>query len=153
MATSFQTREEALKGRKWHVVDADGVVLGRLASEVAGLIRGKHKAVFTPHVDGGDFVIVINASKIKLTGNKLSGKKYYRHSGYVGELKAIEAERMLAKFPDRVVRHAVKGMLPKGRLGHQLNTKIKVFAGADHPHKAQVAQAYELKCLKRKKSV
>ncbi|NLF25521.1 MAG: 50S ribosomal protein L13 [Deltaproteobacteria bacterium] len=153
MATIFQSREEALKGRKWHLVDATDVVLGRLASEVAGLIRGKHKPAFTPHVDGGDFVVVINASKVRLSGDKRTSKKYYRHSGYIGNLKTIDAERLLAKFPDRVVRQAVKGMLPKGRLGHQLNTKVKVYAGADHPHQAQMAEPYELKCLKTKKAV
>ena len=152
MATSFQTKEDALRGRRWHLIDANGVVLGRLASEVAGLVQGKHKSTFSPHVDGGDFVVVINAAKIKLTGAKLLDKKYYRHSGYMGSLKMVDAQRMLAKFPERVVRHAVKGMLPKGRLGHQLNTKIKVYAGPDHPHRAQGVQPYKLKCVKTAKA-
>ena len=122
----------------WHVVDAEGVVLGRLASRVAQIIRGKHKPTFTPHMDGGDFVIVINAEKVRLTGKKLQQKEYFRHTGYIGNEKFIPVAKMLATFPGRVIEKAVYGMLPKGTLGRQvLRRKLKVYAGPDHPHSAQ----------------
>jgi large subunit ribosomal protein L13 len=122
---------------KWWVVDAEDKVLGRLASTVAAHLRGKHNPSFTPHVDMGDWVVVINADKIKLTGKKLSQKTYYRHSGYIGGLKSITADKLLEKNPEELIRHAVKGMLPKNRLGRKLNKKLKVYAGGAHPHQAQ----------------
>jgi large subunit ribosomal protein L13 len=131
--------------RKWLIVDAAGQTLGRLASEVASLIRGKHKPQFTPHVDTGDFVVVINADKIVLTGKKLLQKKYYRHSGYPGGLRTTTAQEMLNTKPERMIELAVKGMLPKNKLGHQLQTKLKVYAGAEHPHEAQKPEVWELR--------
>jgi large subunit ribosomal protein L13 len=122
---------------KWWVVDAEGLVLGRLASEVAARIRGKYNPMYTPHVDTGDSVVVINAEKIKLTGRKLDQKNYYRHSGYIGGLKTITARKLLEKRPEDLIINAVRGMLPKNRLGRQLNKKLKVYAGAEHPHEAQ----------------
>ena len=122
---------------KWWVVDAEGKVLGRLASTVAARLRGKHNPSFTPHVDMGDWVVVINADKIKLTGKKLSQKTYYRHSGYIGGLKSITADKLLEKKPEELIRHAVKGMLPKNKLGRKLNKKLKVYTGSEHPHQAQ----------------
>ncbi|MBI3003070.1 MAG: 50S ribosomal protein L13 [candidate division NC10 bacterium] len=123
--------------RTWHLVDAEGKVLGRLASEVAMLLRGKRKPTFTPHEDVGDFVIVINAAKIRLTGHKLRDKVYYRYSGYPGGLKAVTAGKLLQTHPTRVVEQAVRGMLPKSKLGNRLYGKLKVYAGAAHPHGAQ----------------
>ena len=122
----------------WYVVDAAGVPLGRLATTVAQLIRGKHKPTFTPHMDGGDFVIVINADKVRLTGRKLDQKTYFKHTGYMGHESHTPARNLLAKHPDRVIEKAVFGMLPKTSLARQkLRTKLKVYAGADHPHTAQ----------------
>jgi large subunit ribosomal protein L13 len=123
--------------KRWHLIDASGQVLGRLASRVAVLLRGKHKPTFSPHLDTGDFVVVINASKIVLTGRKRRDKVYYRHSGYPGGLKAATAEEMLQKHPTRVIEAAVRGMLPKTKLGDALFRKLKVYAGATHPHAAQ----------------
>ncbi|MDY5112474.1 MULTISPECIES: 50S ribosomal protein L13 [unclassified Bilifractor] len=123
--------------KKWYVVDASGMVLGRLASEVASVLRGKNKPEFTPNVDTGDYVVVINAEKIKVTGKKLEQKIYYRHSDYVGSLKETTLKEMLAKHPERVIEFAVKGMLPKGPLGREMMTKLHVYAGAEHPHAAQ----------------
>jgi len=123
--------------KKWYVVDASGMVLGRLASEVASILRGKNKPEFTPNVDTGDYVIVVNADKIKVTGKKLEQKIYYRHSDYVGSLKETTLKEMLAKHPERVIEFAVKGMLPKGPLGREMITKLHVYAGAEHPHAAQ----------------
>lgn len=122
---------------KWYVVDANGAVLGRLASAVAARLRGKHNPLFTPHADTGDFVVVINADKIKLTGNKWVQKLYHRHTGYIGGLKTASARELLEKRPEELVRRAVKGMLPKNKLGSRLFTKLKVYAGGDHPHQAQ----------------
>ena len=127
--------------RKWYVVDATGYTLGRLASEVAKVLRGKNKPVFTPHVDTGDYVIVVNADKIKVTGNKLDQKIYYHHSDYVGGMKETTLREMLAKKPEKVVELAVKGMLPKGPLGREMFTKLHVYAGAEHPHAAQQPEA------------
>ena len=122
----------------WHVVDAAGVPLGRLASHVAQLIRGKHKPTYTPHMDGGDFVVVVNASQVKLTGRKLDQKTYFKHTGYMGHESHTAARDLLAKHPDRVIEKAVFGMLPKTSLAKQkLRTKLKVYAGAEHPHTAQ----------------
>jgi large subunit ribosomal protein L13 len=122
---------------KWWVVDAEGKVLGRLASSVAAIIRGKHNPLYTPHADTGDSVVIINAEKIVLTGNKLKQKNYYRHSGFVGGLKTITAEKLLIKKPEDVIRFAVKGMLPKNSLGRKIFKKLKVYAGDQHPHEAQ----------------
>ena len=126
--------------RKWYVVDASGMTLGRLASRIAMVLRGKHKAIFTPHVDAGDFVIVLNADKVALTGNKMTDKLYYWHSQYPGGLKSRTARQMLDAHPDEVFRRAVWGMLPKNRLSRQLITKLKVYAGDAHPHQAQQPQ-------------
>jgi len=128
----------------WLVVNADGKVLGRLASEVAARLRGKHKTMFTPHVDTGDWVIVINADKVKLTGKKLDKKIYYRHSGYMGGISEMSAKELMAKSPEDVIRKAVKGMLPKNRLGRQIFKKLKVYAGDSHPHEAQNPEVLEL---------
>lgn len=123
--------------RKWYVVDAEGMTLGRLASEVAKVLRGKNKPVFTPHIDTGDYVIVVNAEKVKITGKKLDQKVYYHHSEYVGGMKETTLREMLAKKPEKVVELAVKGMLPKGPLGRQMYTKLHVYAGPEHKHAAQ----------------
>jgi len=123
--------------RTWYVVDAEGQTLGRLASRIAHILRGKHKAIFAPHIDTGDFVIVINAKKIRVTGDRLDTKIYYRHSKYQGGLKSITLRDQLDKFPDRPIMDAVKGMLPKSALGHQMIKKLKVYAGTAHPHEAQ----------------
>lgn len=123
--------------RKWYVVDATNMTLGRLASEVAKVLRGKNKAIFTPHIDTGDYVIVINASKVKVTGRKLDQKIYYHHSDYVGGMKETTLREMLAKKPEKVVEFAVKGMLPKGPLGREMYTKLHVYAGPEHQHAAQ----------------
>jgi large subunit ribosomal protein L13 len=136
MKTVFAKKED-LDKRKWYVIDARDKVLGRLATQAADILRGKRNPAFTPHVDTGDFVVVINAQRVKLTGKKLEKKTYYRHTGYIGGIKAITAEKLLQKKPEEVVRHAVKGMLPKNRLGSQLLRKLKVYAGEEHPHEAQ----------------
>ena len=130
--------------RKWYVVDADGMVLGRLASQVANILRGKNKPIYTPHVDTGDHVIIINASKIVLTGKKLDQKIYYHHSAYVGGMKETTLREMLAKKPERVLELAVKGMLPKGPLGRAMADKLHVYAGPEHPHAAQKPEAITL---------
>jgi large subunit ribosomal protein L13 len=137
---------DAKKGevdRAWHVVDAESKVLGRLATRVADVLRGKHKPIFTPYVDTGDFVVVINAEKVHLTGTKMENKKYYRHSGYPGGLKVTTPAELLRKKPEAIIMNAVKGMLPKTKLGRQQLKKLKVYAGKDHPHQAQ--QPSELK--------
>ncbi len=123
--------------RRWFVVDAQGKVLGRLASRIAMVLRGKNKPEFTPHSDTGDFVVVVNAGQVKLTGKKLDQKIYYRHSGYMGGLKEISARQMLKKKPEEVLRHAVRGMLPKNSLGRNQLKKLKIYTGAEHPHEAQ----------------
>jgi len=123
--------------RKWYVVDADGVTLGRLAAEVASILKGKKKPIYTPHVDTGDYVIVVNADKVKVTGKKLDQKVYFSHSEYVGGVKEITLREQLRKHPERVVEHAVKGMLPKGALGKQMYMKLRVYAGPEHEHAAQ----------------
>lgn len=130
--------------RSWYVIDATDVVLGRLASQAAQLLRGKHKPVFAPHVDAGDFVIIINADKVALTGAKLEKKRAYRHSGYPGGLKSVNYAELLATHPERAVEKAVAGMVPKTRLGRAQMQKLKVYAGAEHPHAAQNPQPYEL---------
>jgi len=130
--------------KKWYVVDAQGQTLGRLASKVASILRGKHKPIYTPHVDCGDYVIIINAEKIHTTGRKLEQKKYYRHSGYPGGLKEVTLRDQLNKFPERVIEAAVRGMLPKNRLGRKMFKKLKVYAGPNHPHAAQKPEPLEL---------
>ncbi len=133
---SFMASPETIE-RKWYVVDAEGCTLGRLSSEIAKVLRGKNKPVFTPHVDTGDYVIVINAEKIKVSGKKLDQKIYYHHSDYVGGMKETSLKEMLAKKPERVIELAVKGMLPKGPLGRSMYKKLHVYAGAEHGHEAQ----------------
>lgn len=144
MRTTYMAKPLEVQ-RNWHIVDASGQTLGRLASEVAALIRGKHKPEFTPHVDTGDFVVVINAEKIRLTGNKWQNKKYYTHSMYTGGLKTTTAHDLNQKHPERLVEFAVHGMLPKNRLGDKMRTKLKVYAGSEHPHTAQNPTVYELR--------
>jgi large subunit ribosomal protein L13 len=130
--------------RQWHVIDASDVVLGRLASQTAILLRGKHKPIFAPHIDTGDFVIIINADKVALSGNKLADKRAYRHSGYPGGLRAVTYADLMAKSPERAVEKAVKGMLPKNTLGRQMLRKLKVYAGPHHPHEAQRPVEYQI---------
>ncbi len=127
--------------RKWFVVDAAGQTLGRLASEVAKVLKGKNKPIFTPHIDTGDYVIVVNADKIAVTGKKMEQKRYYRHSDYIGGLKSVSLREMMEKKPEEVVRKAVKGMLPKGPLGSEMISKLHVYAGSEHPHAAQKPEA------------
>ena len=142
MATISAKKNEV--ERTWHLVDAENKVLGRLATQVAAILRGKHKPVFTPHVDTGDFVVVINAEKIHLTGNKLDNKMYYRHSGYPGGIKSASAGEILEKKPEAIIQHAVRGMLPKNKLGRQQFKKLKVYAGNDHPHESQMPRELKL---------
>ena len=130
--------------RRWYVVDADGQTLGRLATRIADTLRGKDKAQYTPHVDTGDFVVVVNAEKVRVTGNKLDQKRYYRHSGYPGGLRSRTLREQLERRPTEVIRKAVKGMLPKNRLARRQLTKLKVYAGPDHPHEAQAPQPLEV---------
>ena len=131
--------------RKWYVVDAEGQVLGRVASQVANILRGKNKPIYTPNVDTGDYVIIINADKAILTGKKLDQKFYYHHSGYAGGLKATSYRRLMAEKPEMAMRHAIVGMLPKGPLGRKMAKKLHVYAGAEHEHAAQKPEALELK--------
>ena len=135
MKTFMEKKENV--DRKWYVIDAEGVALGRLATKVATVLKGKHKPTFTPHVDCGDFVIVINAEKVKLTGNKLNDKMYYNHSGYVGGLRERNAKTMIEKYPEEMIERAVKGMLPKNSLGAQMYKKLFVYAGPEHKQQAQ----------------
>jgi large subunit ribosomal protein L13 len=130
--------------RKWYVLDAADQTLGRLSTEVANILRGKNKPIFTPHIDTGDYVIIVNADKVKVTGKKLDQKIYYRHSEYVGGMKETTLKEMMNKKPEFVVEHAVKGMLPKGPLGRQMLSKLHVYAGAEHPHAAQQPEVYEI---------
>jgi len=123
--------------REWYVVDAEGKTLGRMATEIARRLKGKHKPIFTPHVDTGDYIVVVNAGKVRVTGNKLQDKMYYRHTGYIGNMKSISLEKQLAKAPERVIEIAVKGMLPRNPLGRAMMKKLRVFGGPDHPHQAQ----------------
>ncbi|WP_242319771.1 50S ribosomal protein L13 [Bacillus cereus group sp. BfR-BA-01349] len=144
MRTTFMAKANEVE-RKWYVVDAEGQTLGRLASEVASILRGKNKPTFTPHVDTGDHVIIINAEKIHLTGNKLNDKIYYRHTNHPGGLKQRTALEMRTNYPVQMLELAIKGMLPKGRLGRQVFKKLNVYAGAEHPHQAQKPEVYELR--------
>jgi large subunit ribosomal protein L13 len=141
---TFSAKPHEVK-RDWFVVDATDAVLGRLAAEIARRLRGKHKAIYTPHVDTGDYIVVVNADKIRVTGNKELDKKYYRHSGYPGGIYETTFGKMQARFPGRALEKAVKGMLPKGPLGYAMIKKMKVYAGAEHPHVAQQPQTLEIK--------
>ena len=141
---SYMQKKETVE-RKWYVIDATDIALGRLASKTASVLRGKTKAIFTPHIDCGDYVIIVNADKVKLTGNKMDKKLYYNHSGYVGGLRVRKASEMIEKYPVEMVERAVKGMLPKGRLGRAMYKKLFVYTGAEHPHQAQQPTAMEVK--------
>ena len=149
MKSFIQRNEDALESRKWILVDAEGVPVGRLASEVASIIRGKNKVTFTPHVDGGDFVVVINAEKVKFTGNKLETKVYYDHTTYIGGLKTRTAKEMLESKPEQVIKRAVEGMLPSGPLGFGMATKLKIYVGSEHPHAAQKPVLHKLKSQRK----
>ena len=140
---TFNLKKEEIK-RKWFLVDADGKNLGRLCTEIAKILRGKNKPTFTPHLDCGDFVVVINADKVKVTGNKLAGKNYYRHSGYVGNLKVVSLEEMMKKSPESVIRNAVRGMLPHNTLGRKILKKLKIYRGSRTPHRAQKPEKIDL---------
>ena len=139
---TFTAKKETIE-REWFVVDATDQTLGRLAARIAPILKGKHKPIYTPHLDCGDFVIVVNADKVRVTGRKLDQKFYYRHSGYPGGIRSISLRDQLARFPERVIQAAVKGMLPKNRLGRQMMKKLKVYAGDAHPHQAQQPKALE----------
>jgi large subunit ribosomal protein L13 len=143
MEKTYVTKPAEVK-REWFVIDAEGKTLGRLASEVARILRGKHKAIYSPSVDTGDYVIVVNAKKIQVTGRRLDQKMYYHHSGYMGGLSEISLREQLEKYPDRVIESAVKGMLPKNRLGRHMIKKLKVYGGTDHPHQAQQPAVLEI---------
>lgn len=143
MTKTYSAKPEDIE-REWWVVDAADQTLGRLATQVASLLRGKHKPTFTPHVDCGDYVVVINAERVHVTGQKLDQKMYYRHSGYPGGLKTISLRDQLKKRPEHVIESAVRGMLPKNRLGRRIRAKLKVYAGPDHPHAGQKPQPFEL---------
>lgn len=140
---TYTARAEDME-REWFLVDAEGKTLGRLASEIAQVLRGKHKPIYTPHLDCGDYVIVVNADKVQVTGRKLEQKMYYRHTGYPGGLKSISLRNQLQKHPERVLEAAVRGMLPKNRLGRKMFKKLKVYAGDSHPHRAQQPKVLEL---------
>ncbi len=140
---TFSARPQDVK-RHWYLVDAEGKTLGRLASEIAKILRGKHKPIYTPHVDCGDFVIVVNAEKVRVTGRKEEQKNYYRHSGYPGGLKVVPLWKMRNTHPERIIEHAVRGMLPKGPLGRRMLRKLKVYAGPEHPHAAQKPEKLEI---------
>ena len=140
MRTTFMQTNESVE-RKWYIVDAQDLVLGRMATDVAVVLKGKHKPTFTPHIDGGDYVIIVNAEKIALTGNKWSQKKYYHHSGYAGGLSTRTATEMLDKQPQKIVEKAIRGMLPKGKNGDDMYRRLYVYVGPDHPHAAQKPEA------------
>jgi large subunit ribosomal protein L13 len=135
--------------KKWYVADAQEAVLGRLSARIASILRGKHKAIYTPHTDTGDYVIVINASKVRLTGNKLQQKTYERYSGYPGGLRSVPAKTLLALRPEDIIRLSIRGMLPKNALGRKMLKKLKVYKGSEHPHKAQMPEALDMKEVKR----
>jgi large subunit ribosomal protein L13 len=140
--TSFIAKPHEVE-RKWYVIDAEGKTLGRLATEAASILRGKKKPIYTPHVDTGDYVIVVNAEKVEVTGKKRKDKIYKRHSGYPGGLKEITFEKLQAKHPEEIIRHAIKGMMPNGRLGRQMYKKLKVYAGPEHSHAAQKPETWD----------
>ncbi len=149
MKTRSTPTAEAIANRKWFVVDLDGEVLGRAAARIAHVLRGKHKPTYTPHIDDGDYVIVVNAEKVKLTGNKVAQKMYWRHTGFVGGIKGLTAEKMLERDPGHLITKAVKGMLPSGPLGRAMLKKMKVHAGPDHGHEAQQPEKLDLSTLIR----
>jgi len=140
---TFSAKPAEVK-RDWYVIDAEGKTLGRMATEIARRLRGKHKAEYTPHVDTGDYIVVVNAEKVAVTGNKRADKMYYRHTGYVGNLKSINFEKLIAKKPEQVIQLAVKGMMPKGPLGRAMQRKLKIYAGAEHNHAAQQPKSLEI---------
>ena len=140
---TFVAKPDEVK-RDWYIVDADGKTLGRLATEIAARLRGKHKPEYTPHVDTGDYIVVVNAEKIGVTGNKRTDKMYNHHTGYIGNLKSISFEKLIDKAPERVIEKAVKGMMPKGPLGRAMMKKLKVYAGTEHPHTAQQPQTLDI---------
>ena len=144
MRTTFMQTNESVE-RKWYIVDATDLVLGRMATDVAVVLKGKHKPTFTPHIDGGDYVIIVNAEKVALTGNKLDDKLYYRHSGYPGGLKSRTAKRMLELQPQKVLEKSIRGMLPKNRLGDDMYRNLDVYVGPDHPHQGQKPEVYTLR--------
>jgi large subunit ribosomal protein L13 len=141
---TFFPKEGDLK-KKWYVADAEDVVLGRLSAKIAAILRGKHKAIYTPHADAGDFVIVVNAEKVRMTGNKLQQKTYERYSGYPGGLRVVNARTLLATKPEEVIKLSVRGMLPKNALGRKMLKKLKVYKGSEHPHKAQMPERLDIK--------
>ena len=143
MTTTVSAKPAEVR-RDWFVVDAEGKTLGRLASEIARRLKGKHKPIFTPHVDTGDYIVVVNAEKVRVTGNKLTDKMYHHHTGYIGNLKSISLEKQLEKAPERVIQAAVKGMLPRNPLGRAMMKKLRVYAGPSHNHQAQQPKALEL---------
>jgi len=140
---TFSAKPHAVK-RDWYVVDADGKTLGRMASEIARRLRGKHKAEFTPHVDTGDYIVVVNAEKVRVTGKKTTDKMYHHHTGYMGNLRSFSFEKMIERAPEEVITLAVKGMLPKNSLGRAMLSKLKVYAGSTHTHQAQQPQALDI---------
>ena len=140
---TFTQKQEEIE-RNWYIVDAEGETLGRLASRIAPILKGKHKPIYTPHLDCGDFVIIVNAEKVRVTGRKMDQKLYHRHSGYPGGLRSISLKDQLAKHPERVLQAAIRGMLPKNRLGRRMLKKLKVYAGDSHPHQAQQPRPLEL---------
>ena len=144
MLKTFSAKKEEVK-RKWYVIDAEDQVLGRLASKAATILRGKHKPIFTPHVDTGDHIVIINAEKIRLTGRKWSLKAYHHHTTYPGGLKTIIADKLRDEHPDRIIKLAIWGMIPHNRLGRQIMAKLRIYAGSDHPHSAQKPEALEIK--------
>jgi len=145
LKTYIAKDKEILESKKWYVVDAENQILGRMASQIAAILKGKHKPIYSPHQDAGDYVVVVNAEKIKVTGNKLKDKIYYRHSGYPGGQKATSLQQMIQKHPSRVIELAVKRMLPKNVLGRKMLLKLKVVAGSEHPHTAQQPEVLEFK--------
>ena len=144
MKTYIVRDKEIQNAQQWYVVDAEDMILGRMASKIAHILKGKHKPIYSPHQDAGDFVVVINAEKVKLTGNKMQQKTYFRHSGYIGGVTVTPISLMLQRHPERVIQNAVKRMLPKNVLGRKMFTKLKVFAGSDHKHQAQQPQVLDL---------
>jgi large subunit ribosomal protein L13 len=143
MTTTVSAKPAEVR-REWYVVDAEGKTLGRLASEIARRLKGKHKPIFTPHVDTGDYIVVVNAEKVRVTGNKLKDKMYHHHTGYIGNLKSISLEKQLQKHPERVLQTAVRGMLPRNPLGRSMMRKLKVYAGPSHQHQAQQPQPLDI---------
>lgn len=144
MSTYFQSKEQAVTDAQWLIIDAAGKPVGRIASKIAALLRGKHKPQFTKHVNGGDFVIVLNASKVVFTGKKLSQKRYYNYSGFIGGMREQTAEEVMKQYPERIIQAAVKGMLPRGALGHNIIQKLRVYSGTEHPHVSQQPKVVEV---------